>query len=154
MDQLLLLFAAATAFRLSTMETESPDFLFPNMTWGKGKWPSIQFASYMVIATLIYGPRFPMRISLSSLYGNALQYADKTLNGAAYTGNRNLVSERGAAKRYVEAVAQGAQPLNFVIYVPMGYGTMIGRSIPNVQETTDAAKVFTAHFDHDREAWE
>jgi len=153
-DQLLLVFAAATAFRLSTMEIESPDFLFPNMTWGKGKWPSIQFASYMMTAILIYGPRFPMRISLSSLYGDAFQYADKMLNGAAYTGNQNLVSDRGAAKRYIDAVAQGAQPLNFVIYVPTGYGTMIGRPIPNVQETTDAAKVFTAHFNNDREVWE
>jgi hypothetical protein len=88
------------------------------------------------------------------LYGSAFQYADKTLNGASYTGNRSLVSDRGAAKRYLEAVAQGAQPLNFVIYVPTKYGTTMGKSIPNVQETTEAAKVFTAHFDDDREVWE
>lgn len=154
MEQLLPLFAATIAFRLSTMETESPDFLFPNMMWGKGKWPSMQFASYMTTAIFIYGSQFPMKIGLRSLYGNAFQYADKTLNGAAYTGNRNLVSDSEAANRYIEAVAQGAQPLDFVIYVPPGYGTIIGRTIPNVQETTDAAKIFTAHFDNDREVWE
>jgi hypothetical protein len=154
MDQLMLVFAVATAFNLSTMEIESPDSLFPSMTWGKGKWPSIQFASYMMTGILIYGARFPVKIGLRSLYGSAFQYADKTLNGAAYTGSRNLVTDRRAVSRYVEAVAQGTQPLNFVIYVPMKYGTMMGRSVPNVQETTDTAKVFTAHFDDDREVWE
>jgi hypothetical protein len=154
MDQLMLVFAGTTAFNLSTMEIESPDLLFPNMTWGKGKWPSVQFARYMMTGMLIYGGRFPIKIGLRSLYGSAFQYADKTLNGAAYTGNRNLVTDRGAVNRYVEAVTQGAQPLNFIIYVPMKYGTMMGKPIPNVQETTDAAKVFTAHFDEDREVWE
>jgi hypothetical protein len=154
MDQLMLVFVAATAFNLSTMEIESPDFLFPNMTWGKGKWPSIQFASHMMTGMLIYGGRFPIKIGSRSLYGSAFQYADKTLNGAAYTGNRSLVSDRGAVNHYIEAVAQGAQPLNFVIYVPTKYGTMMGKPVPNVQETTEAAKVFTAHFDDGREVWE
>lgn len=153
MDQLMLVFAAALAFNLCTMEVESPDFLFPNMTWGKGKWPSIQFASYMMTGILIYGARFPVKIGLRSLYGSAFQYADKTLNGAAYTGNQNLVTDRGAVNRYVEAVVQGTQPLDFVIYVPTEYGTMMGRPIPNVHETTDAAKLFTAHFNGEREVW-
>jgi hypothetical protein len=38
--------------------------------------------------------------------------------------------------------------------VPTKYGTMMGRPVPNVQETSDAAKVFTARFDDDREVWE
>ena len=154
MDRLMLVFAVATAFNLSTMELESPDLLFPSMTWGKEKWPSVQFAIHMMTGMLIYGGRFPIKIGLRSLYGSAFQYADKTLNGAAYTGNRNLVTDRGAVNRYVDAVTQGIQPLNFVIYVPTKYGTMMGKPIPNVQETTDAAKVFTAHFDDDREVWE
>jgi hypothetical protein len=154
MDQLMLVFAATTAFNLSIMEIESPDFLFPNMTWGKGKWPSVQFASHMMTGMLTYGGGFPIKIGLRSLYGSAFQYADKTLNGAAYTGSRNLVSDRRAVSRYIEAVAQGVRPLNFVIYVPTKYGTMMGKPVPNVQETTDTAKVFTAHFDDDREVWE
>jgi len=145
--------AATIAFRMSQVETESPDFLFPTMTWGKGKWPSVQFASYIGMAMSIYGMGFPMRVDLLSLYGHAFQYADKTLNGASYTGSRGPVSDLEAANRYIEAVSQGARPLSFVLYVPVGFGTMAGRSLPNVEETDDPGKVFTARFDNGQEVW-
>lgn len=145
--------AVSVAFRMSQMEMESPDFFFPTMTWGKGKWPSVQFASYIGMAMSIYGMGFPMRVDLLSLYGHAFQYADKTLNGASYTGSRGPVSDLEAANRYIDAVSQGAKPMNFVLYVPSGFGTMAGRSVPNVEETDDPAKVFTARFNNGREVW-
>lgn len=145
--------AASMAFRMSQMDIESPDFLFPAMTWGKGKWPSVQFASYIGIAMPIYGMGFPMRIDLLSLYGRAFQYADKTLNGTSYTGSLGSVSDPEAVNRYINAVSQGTKPLNFVLYVPVGFGTMAGRSVPNIEETDDPSKVFTANFDNGREVW-
>jgi hypothetical protein len=123
------------------------------MTWGKGKWPSVQFTSYIATAASIYGLGFPMRVDLLSLYGHAFQYADKTLNGASYTGSRGPVNDLEAANRYIEAVSQGAKPLNFVLYVPVGFGTLAGRSVPNVEETDDPGKVFTARFDNGQEVW-
>jgi hypothetical protein len=63
------------------------------------------------------------------------------------------VSELEAANCYIDAVSQGAKPMNFVLYVPSGFGTMAGRSVPNVEETDDPAKVFTARFNNGREVW-
>jgi hypothetical protein len=35
----------------------------------------------------------------------------------------------------------------FVHHVPVGYGSLEGRKIPNVEETNDPGKIFTTHFD-------
>jgi hypothetical protein len=145
--------AAAAAFRMSQMQLESPDLFFPAMTWGKGKWPSVPLAGYVAVATVIYGPGFPMKVGSLSLYGCVFQYADKTLNGGTYTRSRGPMSDPEAANRYIEAISQGAKPLNFVFYVPVGFGTMIGRSVPNVEETADPKKVLTASFSDCQELW-
>jgi hypothetical protein len=145
--------AVYAAFQMSKQKMEVPDFLFPTLTWGNGKWPSAQFAGYMNIAMSIYGPAFPAKIDLQSLYGFAFQHADKTLNGAGYTGNSGLSGDLESANRYIEAVSQGAKPLNFVLFVPTGFGNMAGKTIPNVAETDDAGKVFTAQFNNGKETW-
>jgi hypothetical protein len=145
--------AVATGLTMSRAAVESKDPFFPSITWGKGKLPSLQFASYMSLATAIYGRGFPTKVSLPSLYGLALQYADKTLNGGKYTGSSGPVSDRRAVDRYIEAISQGASPLDFVLYVPPGFGNLAGKPVPNVVETTDPDKILTATFDNGNERW-
>ena len=146
--------AARVAFMMSQSQTEGKDAFFPSITWGKGKWPSIQFAHYLAMGSTIYGLEFPTGIGLVSLYGYAFQYADKTQNGAAYTGSPHpMESDPEAANRYLKAVAEGASLLPFVLYVPPGFGSLLGRSVPNVEETEDPEKLFTAHFNNGQEVW-
>ncbi len=145
--------ATAVAFRMSQVEMEGKDLLFPTITWGKGKWPSLQLASYVATAFAIYGLEFPIKVDLMSLYGQAFQYADKTLNGGGYTGSLGPESDLEAANHYIKAVAEGANPLNFVLYVPGGYGNLAGSSVPNVEETEDPDKILTARFNNGQEVW-
>lgn len=145
--------AVAIGLTMSRAPVESKDPFFPSITWGKGKLPSLQFASYMSTATAIYGRGFPAKVSLPSLYGLVFQYADKTLNGASYTGSPGPASDRRAVDRYIEAVSQGTKPLDFVLYVPPGFGNLGGKPAPNVVETTDPKKIFTATFNNGKERW-
>jgi tRNA G37 N-methylase TrmD len=103
--------------------------------------------------TSIYGSDIPSSVSVYSLYGVAFQYADKTLNQSKYTGDPGLVSDPEAANRYIQAVRQGEEQLDFVVYVPEGFGTLDGESVPNVQETDDPKKIFTTEFDGGQETW-
>ena len=146
--------AAAVAFMMSQVEMESPDLLFPNITWGKGKWPSIQFAGYASVANSIYGLGFPTSIDLVSLYGQAFQYADKALNGGSYTGSTETNSDPEAINNYFKAVSEGATPLDFVLYVPVGFGNLAGNTLPNIEETGDPNKILTAHFNSGKEIWQ
>lgn len=145
--------APVVALMMSQIDMESPDILFPDITWGKGKWPSLQLAGYVSTGSSIYGMGFPMGVGLLSLYGYAFQYADITLNGGGYTGGLGQDSEPEAANNYIKAVADGATPLNFTLYIPIGYGSSVGISIPNVEETDDPEKILTAHFNGGQEAW-
>ena len=58
--------ACATALMMSRLDMESQDSLYPGMTWGKGKWPSLQFAIYLSISMTIYGLEFQMTIKIKS----------------------------------------------------------------------------------------
>jgi hypothetical protein len=140
---------------LSQMEMEGPDPVFPTMTWGKGKWPSMQAARFLAIGTMIYGMGFPFMTTIDSLYGVALQYADKVFNGSTYTGDVETMSDplSPLAVEYIQAVAGGAKPLPFVLYVPAGYGQVLGKAMPNVEETQDPARVLRAEFGGGVEVW-
>ncbi|UCD45427.1 MAG: hypothetical protein JSV27_02740 [Candidatus Bathyarchaeota archaeon] len=87
------------------------------------------------------------------MYGRAFQYADKTLNYAGYTGDPGIKSAPDALEKYLWDVGDGGAPLGFVIYVPEGYGRLEGAEVPNVEETDDPTKLFTASFDGGRETW-
>jgi len=145
--------AAALAYRMSQTQTETTDPFFPSMTWGKGKWPSLQYAVYAAIVRSIYGTGYPAKVSLSSLYGYAFQYADKKLNYSRYTGSSGTISDPESVSRYIQAVQQGAEQLDFILYVPMGYGSTAGKTTPNVQETEDPERILTARFMHVEEVW-
>jgi len=135
------------------VEEENRDPFFPAMTWGKGKWPSIQLAHYALMGALIYGLEFPRKVNLISLYGQAFQYADKKGNGARYTGGIELKNILEAANVYIKAVSEGSAPLDFVLYLPRGFGNMNGTRIPNIEETEEPDKIFTARFKNGQEVW-
>ncbi|AKJ39284.1 DUF362 domain-containing protein [Methanosarcina barkeri] len=148
-----LVWTATLAFEMSREEGGEDPFV-PGMIWGKGIWPSWQLATHIKLTNSIYGSQSPETINFQSLYGTAFQYADKTRNGGAYTGSTNqLVSDPASIKNYFKAVYEGADPLGFTLYVPAGYGSLEARRIPNVEETEDPGKVFTAHFDGGAEVW-
>lgn len=148
-----LIWTATAAFNMSRSETVSPDPLTPGMTWGKGMWPSWPLAFHVAVVGGIYGSGRPGDVSLQSLYGAAFQYADKAIHGGAYTGSTETASDPKSISRYFEAVSAGAAPLSFALYVPPGYGGLDGVKIPNVEETRDPERIFTAHFDGGREIW-
>ena len=143
---------AATAFMVSRIEFETEDPFFPGMTVGKGKWPSYAFASYLSVANAIYGMMFPWSVDNMSLYGLVFQHADKSQNGGAYSGT-GMPSEPGAVDKYIKAVAEGASPLDFVLYVPETWGSLAGNPVPNVEETGDPEKILTASFNGTTEVW-
>ena len=146
---------AMVGLTLSQMEMEGADPVFPTMTWGKGKWPSMQAARSLAIGTMIYGMGYPFMTTIDSLYGVALQYADKVFNGSTYTGDFETMSDPVSplAMEYIQAVAGGAQPLPFKLYVPAGYGQVLGKAVPNVEETGDAARMLTVEFAGGAEVW-
>jgi len=144
---------AGAAMSMSQLEAENQDPFFPTITWGKGKWPSLQFVSYFAVGAAVYGMQYPMGVDLMSLYGHAFQYADKTQNGGGYTGSLGPTSNQDAASTYIKAVSEGTAPLDFKLYVPEGYGNLAGVVVPNVDETQDANKMFTAHFNGSQEVW-
>ncbi|MBC8477086.1 MAG: DUF362 domain-containing protein [Dehalococcoidia bacterium] len=145
---------SAVAFMMSRTESEFEDPFFSGMTVGKGKWPSYQFASYLSIASTIYGMTYPLRVDNMSLYGSVLQYADKTQNSSAYTGSTGIDSDLEAANNYIKAVAGGASTLDFILYVPEGFGTLVGNPVSNLEETGDPGRIFTASFNGGKEVWE
>ncbi|WPC39768.1 DUF362 domain-containing protein [Clostridium sp. JS66] len=163
----LLVSYAATAYKISQLDTVYPDIYIKGMMYGRGMWPSWRTVIYIHTTAVIYGSQFINSISLGSLYGCAFQYADKVLNSGGYTKSTNpmainsgtiqygdkilepvdeKVSAADSIKRYFEALSKGAVPLNFTLYVPKDFGKLEGFKIPNVEETNDPEKIFTAHF--------
>jgi hypothetical protein len=149
----IMVFIAHHAFKMSQAEEESVDPFFKTMSWGKGKWPSWQFAYNDFLHNGLYGSPFLTKIRLESLYGNAFQYADKTLNNGSYSGSTGIPSAADSINKYFEAISKGAAALDFKLYVPLGYGSLEKKKIPNVEETEDPNKILTAHFNGDREVW-
>jgi hypothetical protein len=143
-----------TAYRMSQSELESPDPFFPGLTWGKGKWPSFELARHMYLGSVLYGGQFPHHITFPSLYSLAFRYADLTQNEARYTGKIPSQPDREALDTYMSDVLSGqVQPLDFILYIPDGYGTINGSQIPNVKVVVEPALILTAHFAGDNEIW-
>ncbi|MDP2919289.1 MAG: DUF362 domain-containing protein [Dehalococcoidia bacterium] len=141
------------AFQMSRLQADMPDMFVPTMTFGNGKWPSWQLVNFLANGNTIYGLGYPMRADLLSLYGYAFQYADKTQNDGTYTGGTSPESDADSVNKYIRVVKDGAEPLDFTLYVPAGYGRMGMQEIPNVVETDNPAKVFTARFNGGKEVW-
>jgi hypothetical protein len=145
--------AVGIAMEMSKSPVENSDPFFPTMTWGKGKWPSFQFAHYLSVCRRIYGNPFPRGFETASLYGLAFRHADTEWGGGEYTGRGARSEGRNLIERYHAAVAGGASPLPFVLTVPAGFGRANGEDIPNVEESEDPAKILTVDFDNGSESW-
>jgi hypothetical protein len=152
-EEVILGQALAMAFAMSNAAEERIDPFFPEMTWGKGKWPSMQFALHRQISTQIFGYNFPNQFDLNSPYGCAFNYADNKWNGAKYVNALSKAEEQYTIGNYHKAVAQGANLLPFTIYVPQCLSAVNNVHIPNVEQTDEAKLIFTASF-NDREVWQ
>jgi hypothetical protein len=142
------------AYRMSMFDTENQDPFFPSLTWGRGKWPSYQLASYVRVATALYGPEFNTRVGFPSLYGQAFRYADLTQNRGRYSGDIASQPKADAVEQYVADLAHDrTHPFDFTLFVPASYGTPAGSPVPNVAETDDPAKILTVHFNGGKEVW-
>ncbi len=146
--------ACLVAQMMSELEMESRDLFLPSLTWGKGKWPSYQMASYVRLAIAVYGAEFPNKVGFPSLYGHAFRYADLTQNDGRYAGRIRSQPDPEAAHRYITEVLSGqTRALDFILYVPYGYGNVGGSKVPNVVETSEPEKVLTATFAGGKEVW-
>jgi hypothetical protein len=149
-------FKTATDFSLAYALSKSPksnvDSLHPGMSWGNGAWPSMGFVGMLSMMIRIYGQSYPTHVSLYSLYGYAFQYADKVQANGYYTGSKGMSSDPESLNKYLKDSESGSQKLKFKVYVPKGFGKMGKTTYPNLEETSDSAKVFTADFPDEK--WE
>jgi hypothetical protein len=146
--------ACLTAYRMSKMEVEAQDLFQPGLKWGQGKWPSFQLAWHVYLGSSLYGAAFPDHIGFPSLYGCAFRYADLTQNQGKYVGRIRNQPDPDAMNQYVSGVLSGGiQSMDFTLYVPEGYTSIGGTTVPNVEVTGDPGKILTASFSGGREVW-
>ena len=146
--------ACTAAFQISQLGMEFPDFFQPGLVCGKGKWPSFRLAQFFHRGVMLFGQGFPYMIGFPSMYSAALVYADLTQNGGQYAGRIWSQPSATAINQYVEKARSGEiKPLQFTLYAPVGYDTLFGKKIPNVQVVNDPAKVFTTEFANGEEVW-
>ena len=119
---------------------------------GAGKWPTFSLASNVTLHPLLYGIRFPAKVTFPSLYGSAVVYADLTQNGRRFVGPLRNIPDTSSPQKYMEAVRNGRMtPLDFRFCAPSGFSGS-GR-IPNVKETSDPGKILTVEFENGRVRW-
>jgi hypothetical protein len=142
------------AFNISRASMDIADPLSPGNVYGKGRWPTIQFARFVQMGSNLYGLTFPNLISYPSLYANALFYADLTQNGGQYAGKEVTNIDPQVIRKYISDVASGeVDALNFVLYVPPNFDKLLGLNIPNVEITEDPLKICTVSFEDGKEIW-
>ncbi|BBF43761.1 hypothetical protein lbkm_2449 [Lachnospiraceae bacterium KM106-2] len=139
-----LITIANIAYELSKSEDLSPDLFISNMSYGQGLWPSWQTAFYIWWTTTLYGGIHRDQMSLNSLYGYALQYADMISNNSQYSSHANAIND------YFKDCTKTKKTLPFTLYVPKDYSMLDNIRIPNVVETDDKEKLFTVVFE---EVW-
>lgn len=126
--------ASLTALFMSRNRTEAQDGANPSMTYGNGKWPSVD-------AVMQQG----LRTSVQRVYSAALAYADAKLNGGKYRG-------RSGVEKYTKAVQKDPdKAIDFVLYIPKGATGLFNTPPPNIEETEDKTKIFTAHLNEGKE---
>jgi len=145
--------ALVKVFAMSKAKKETPDPLFHGMTWGNGKWPSLQYAMHQQMFAQIYGQTFPDRFDLTmSPYGCSFRYADAKWNGAKYCNAQAMAQNEDIIGNYHKEVERGGDLLPFTFYVPRGLGSVGNTRVPNVDETEDPQLIFTASF-NGKEVW-
>jgi len=153
-EEYLLVWIATIAYEMSKSETISEDPFVRGMNWGKGMWPSWELARWTLLSNNIYGAQLSDQVSLNSIYGMAFRYADKIGSNGLYTGSIDQTeSDPQSINMYFDAISKGADPLDFILYVPTSFGSLGDVKIPNVEETDNSNKIFTAHFNRGHEIW-
>ncbi len=143
---------AVVAQMMSLTDARNPDRHFPEMTWGKGGWPSFSQTKEIYLHQVLYGWKYPKQIGLFSLYGSVFAYADQHFNNSRFVGTAYAAPNLKAPQAYLEALKnKETEPLDFTIYVPPGCGA--GGKLPHVKETTDPSMIFTAQFDQGNIKW-
>lgn len=146
--------ACSAAFQISQLDMEFPDPFQPDLTCGKGKWPSFQLAQFFHNGVLIYGPGYPYAVGFPSMYSLALLYADLTQNGGQYAGRIWEKPNVTAINKYVDKAGAGElKPLQFTMYMPAGYDNLSGKMVPNIEITDDPARILTTVFADGKEVW-
>jgi len=146
--------AITLAMTMSQAPVENTDPFFPGMTWGKGKWPSIQYAQHLQLCNRIYGAGFPNQFEITMApYGHAFHYADLKWGNGKYTGGEATGIEDNPIGRYHADITAGGESLPFTLCVPRGYGKNGDKDIPNVEETDNPELIFTASFNNGDEVW-
>jgi hypothetical protein len=140
-----------TAFIMCRLDAEFADPFQPGLTCGKGKWPSYQFAQFFQMASTIYGAEYPNKVVFPSLYGTVFAYADVTQNNGGYIGWIQNQPHPDAINQYISNGSRDR--LDFIFYVPIGFDTVGGSKLPNVEATTDPGKILTASFNGGKEVW-
>jgi hypothetical protein len=56
------------------------------------------------------------------------------------------VSDPESLNRYLKDADDASKVMNFRVYVPTGFGKLEWATLPNLEETSDPTKVFTAEF--------
>jgi len=153
--EMMLGMSILAAFNMSQLDMEMEDPFTPGLTFGKGKWPSMQMAQFFRVGMSIFGAEFPQKIAFPSFYSSALIYADITQNSGQLTGTNNIQQvEPDIVDSYMQKVGSGAiQPLDFTVYVPETLALFTDSGIPNIELSSDPAKVFTARFNGGDEIW-
>lgn len=142
------------AYQMSLLEMELPDLFVPDLTWGKGRWPSFELAKHVLFGLSLYGEQYPEKVGFPSLYATALFHADNTQNRGQFVGNVVNEPDQNGLDSYVRGVVEGkVKPLDFTLYVPAGFDNLSGAVIPNVEVSTDPSRVFTASFSGGSEVW-
>ncbi|MBW2623954.1 MAG: DUF362 domain-containing protein [Deltaproteobacteria bacterium] len=138
------------AFRLSQLEAQVPDPLKPGLTFGQGNWPTYETAKAFFTGMNVFGPGYPFKVTAPGLYSTALIYADITQNEGKYAAALGLGPvpvNPEVPHQYVEDVINGtAEKLSFTLYVPAGFETLAGLSLPNIEITEKETRFFTAVF--------
>ncbi|MFW9824599.1 MAG: hypothetical protein ACFFE4_16775, partial [Candidatus Thorarchaeota archaeon] len=154
MSETLISMLCNVAFNISRVNMDIPDPFIPGNMYGKGRWPTAQFARFVQNGISIYGLTYPYLIMYPSLYANALFYADITQNGGQYAGKLVDSIDPQDIRRYLTDVASGKiDALNFVLYVPPNFDSLMGSKVPNVEITEDPLKILTASFNDGKEIW-
>ena len=66
-----------------------------------------------------------------------------------------MMSKPDSLSKYLADIAESKrQPLDFVLYVPPGLGKFNGQNMPNIEETDNPKKIFTASFMGGKEKWQ
>ena len=154
LKEYLIAGSCSAAFQISQLDMEIPDPFQPGLTCGNGNWPSFQLAKFFYMGVVLFGQGYPYMIGYPSLYASALLYADLTQNGGQYSSQLGGEPNLEAVNNYVDnAGKNGLDPLDFTLYIPMGYDNLTGKMVPNVEVTDSPSKIFTASFANENEKW-